>query len=83
MHLHLQNHRNMLLHLQDHRNMLLHLQKHRNMLLIVNEKYSPKDEPPLELLARTTPNAPNKVTRINFQNQVEQEGTCAKERKKS
>ena len=71
------------LHLQNHRNMLLHLQKHRNMLLIANEKYSPKDELPLELLARTTPNAPNKVTRINFQNQVEQEGTCAKERKKS
>ena len=56
-----------------------YLQNHRNMLLIANEKYSPKDEPPLELLARTTPNASNKV----FQNQVEQEGTCAKERKKS
>ena len=53
------------------------------MLLIANEKYSPKDEPPLELLARTTPNASNKVIKINFQNQVEQEGTCAKERKKS
>ena len=53
------------------------------MLLIANEKYSPKDGPPLELLAHTTPNASNKVIKINFQNQVEQEGTCAKERKKS